>query len=482
MKYLRRTLRIFFSLAVLILIYLSLTSIFVPKLANGTKPMIYFYEQPENTIDVLFMGTCNTGLHLDTEIFWNHYGISSYMLWAPHQPFWNTYYYLLEALKTQNPKLVVLDVFSASLLDDYSLSRHKVASLGGMKQGDNWFHAVLDSTKNPKDKAEYLLGLPLYHARYAELTEEDYWPIMKDSDMVFFKGDNPQLEIERTEVIDASGMQEIRSLNSKEETYLRKIIELCAEKNISLVLVKTPCGRSFSESLVPYVNSVALIAEEYGIPFINYLVDPNTIDLAPEDFANVKHVNMRGARKVSEHLGQYIKANYELEDHRGDPVYSSWDENAKRIQKTFLSMDISNSEYLSEAIRDGYSLVVLQYEGSNTASNEVLNLKHDMMEAGINAESFDGDGYGALLCFPGETLSCESFYQGGMLATYENDGLRLYADFYNGITAEYQGKQVISHLDGRGFYFVMIDTDKREIVDISAFLQNNNYIRERLEH
>ena len=80
----------------------------------------YLYVQPKNKIDVLFLGSSHVHCNVNTQLLWDEYGMAAYLMTGAEQPIWNSYYNLKEALKTQKPKLVVLDMFCPSrFYDDF---------------------------------------------------------------------------------------------------------------------------------------------------------------------------------------------------------------------------------------------------------------------------------------------------------------------------------------------------------------------------
>ena len=76
-----------------VLLYLVMC-VLLFKQEDGALPMRNFYDLPENTVDVLFLGSSHMGMNLSTDILWNKYGIAGYKCWGSVQPIWNTYYYL----------------------------------------------------------------------------------------------------------------------------------------------------------------------------------------------------------------------------------------------------------------------------------------------------------------------------------------------------------------------------------------------------
>ena len=81
------------------------------KSTDGCYPAEMFYQQEENTVDVLCLGSSHTYTNINPAILWDEYGMAAYDLAGSNQTLWNTYYYMKEALKYQTPQLVVVDVY-----------------------------------------------------------------------------------------------------------------------------------------------------------------------------------------------------------------------------------------------------------------------------------------------------------------------------------------------------------------------------------
>ena len=93
------------------------------KRVDGILTMQNFYAQRENTVDVLLIGNSHSGTNVDTATLWREQGIASYNLWGGVQPLWNSYHFLVEALKYQTPKLVILEITPA--ISDYEYSEQQ---------------------------------------------------------------------------------------------------------------------------------------------------------------------------------------------------------------------------------------------------------------------------------------------------------------------------------------------------------------------
>lgn len=317
------------ALAVLLAVCLTLMGLWygnrvlVTKLEHGVIPMQNFYEQPEDSIDVLLMGSSHVGLNLDTGILWENYGISSYALWGSEQPLWNTYYWLEEVLKTQSPKVVVLDVYATVFGFEYSGDVMQIANISGMRTSLTKWKAI--KVTAPKERwLNLLLGYPIFHGFYDELTEDDFSHFPWTEGLAEDKGTRYLTGSGEFEVEDPSEITEIAPIEEKNVEYLKKIIALCAEEQIPLLLVKT--NTTGASILQPTMNTVAEIATDYGVEFLNFNLLTEEIGLDAEDYAtDGGHLNSSGARKNSDYLGKILVERYGVEDHRGDAMYDSWE-------------------------------------------------------------------------------------------------------------------------------------------------------------
>lgn len=75
-----------------------------------------FHNLPENSMDVIVLGSSHAQYSFSPNFFYEDTGLYSYVLGSACQPLEVSYQMLREALKTQNPKLVVLETYTATPL------------------------------------------------------------------------------------------------------------------------------------------------------------------------------------------------------------------------------------------------------------------------------------------------------------------------------------------------------------------------------
>ncbi len=318
-------------------VFFLLNDILVVKRSDGITDMKSYYAQERGTVDVLILGSSHAGMNLDAAELWEDYGIASFALWGSAQPFWSTYYFLKEALKTQTPDVICLDVFAACFPFDYSDDARQVTNVAGMHYNLNRLEAAM-AAGPPERWVDLFLGLPLYHTRYEELTGDDlrYFPF--SAHLADEKGTGWRSGVYEGSIEDVTKVTDRASLHPKEEEYLRRIIEYCKEKDIPLLLIGTPNSGS-KAYIQQYFNTVADIAEEYSVEFIDYnLMDEETGLTADDYWTDGIHLNTEGARKISRHLGSRLVESYGVSDRRGDDAFASWDAFAEEVNEGYESL------------------------------------------------------------------------------------------------------------------------------------------------
>ncbi len=305
-----------FTICLLVFLYLF-CCIFSFKHDDGIVTIQNFYDLPEDTVDVLLLGSSHMGVNVDCSLMWDLRGIAAYNCWGSIQQTWNTYYYLKECLKYQTPKLVVMDVYGAAFSGDYPGYDNIIKNTQGLRLSWDKIEDILVSA--PEEyRSALLLGIPTFHYRYSEINSKDFQNFFwnKKTDIQFI--DSTGATVQSFDIPDVSGITEAIPLAEKCETYLVKILELCKEREIPILLVASPYFLHAEEQA--RFNRVGQIAADYGVPFLNFNVTYRELGIDPhEDFRDLAHLGPSGIEKYDSYLADYICANYDLPDRRLDP-------------------------------------------------------------------------------------------------------------------------------------------------------------------
>lgn len=464
---------------VMLCLYYLVTETLLVKRGDGITPMKAWYDQPAGTVDVLVLGSSHSAMSLSTQTMWDECGLSTYLLWGSVQPYWNTYHYLVEALKTQTPKVVALETF-ASLFDGYSGEASAVANLEGMHNSLNKLQAIMVSVP-PENWMDLITVLPEVHSRYAELTQEDF-QYYRWNDLQNFKGDAPS-RVENwkhgktSTSAEVAGITETTALNEKTEQYLRRILELCQSKGIPVLLFNAPTAARESEQL--YYNTAEQIGAEYGCSYVNFNeLDAQTGLRADLDYyVDTSHMNTRGERKVSRYFAHYLQENYDLPDHRGDPAYESWEVSSRAYQNEYLPKITDRRSYFEELAHSRYMYYLVKGYGIYPITEAYEDFAADV--------SLLGDAEGNLGRALKDEWGFDLFLQGTNSAGGESRfvseeekaeiGLSMSPDRSNVLFEE----EPLCSVDNTSLQLAVFDPYTKTCVDVVRFAEDEDYALQR---
>lgn len=304
-----------------------------------------FVEDPA-AYDVIFIGDSHTVNGIYPMELYEDYGIASYNLSGIGNTLPVSYWIMQLAMDRMTPKVVVLGVKDVDYVEKLT------ASSGDLHTSFDVFpldrlktQAILDLTDNPlaadddgnlfsEMRPEYLFPFIKYHARWKELSPADFEPttsVQKGGTMVVGLSEPREYEITEDVGFENDGYG---------YAYLRKAIEYCQSRNIPIVLVNVPYPATYNDQVGEHY--VKYIAEEYDVPFIDFVYMDYVVDYGTDMYDSFSHLNPSGARKVTDYLGKYLKEHYDLPDWR-DKTDSGWG-NLYREYVTYKLGHIKNHE------------------------------------------------------------------------------------------------------------------------------------------
>ena len=334
---LKKSLVIIFFLALAALSFRAVDRLLMIRSQHGIDQMRCFYDQVRDSIDVLFLGSSHVHVDINTGTLWEEFGIASYDLSGAEQPLWMTYHVMKEALKTQTPRLMVLECYAPSVFHDDFHPDWIDENVMGMRFSINKLQMMSVSLKS-ESWASCFPGFAVWHHRYGQLGEEDWKAFLTTAkDRRVFKGYTPYFRNEPQERI--TGIRDdTQGLSYKSQVYLTKIFDLCEEKEIPLYVIVSPYVVR-SELAASSQREMGDMAEERELYFINYNSD-EALERMDLDFAtdlcDHSHLNYLGSVKYTRCLGRDIRQFYDIPDRRGEKdnkCYESWERNAADIHR-----------------------------------------------------------------------------------------------------------------------------------------------------
>ena len=124
-----------------------------------------------------------------------------------------------------------------------------------------------------------------------------------------------------------------------------KIIDECLRKNIGILVTYIPFSATTTDQMA--AASAEKIAAMYDVTCLNMLKE-DIIDEA-SDLNDHGHLNVIGAEKVTDYVGNWLAGTGEMTDHREDERYSDYEDACENFSSEILEY-IKNSSNLEEQL------------------------------------------------------------------------------------------------------------------------------------
>lgn len=329
----KQFIRSFIFCIVAICVFLGLASVLKKKNSDSAERFNTFYEEEKNSLDAVYIGSSGTDRYWNGPLAYHDYGMAVYPLTTNSQPVAAIKGCIREVLKTQNPKVFIIEIRSVRKEVDQITDSTLHHAVGFMKPSFN----RIKTTKEIMDFRGYGLGksmefyIPLikFHSRWVNLEKYDF--VKKYSDL---KGTwiGKKASYMRKPMEFISEPTQIRTpIQEKVELVLRDLLEYCNENKLKILFVASPFN--LEQKAREEFNYTMDLVSQYGYPYIdfNQIYDEVGIDFSM-DFYNKEHVNIYGSEKYTRYLAEYLLEHYDIKDKRGDKIYESWETSYQKYE------------------------------------------------------------------------------------------------------------------------------------------------------
>jgi hypothetical protein len=342
----------------------------VERKESNYKYADFFTQAKKGNIDVLFLGSSHVINGYNPDVLYKNYGYTSYNMGGHGSVMQSTYWELIESLDYCSPKWVVVDTYmlekNFQYLDVMEENADDTMINTSVEQlhlnMDCWplnklkIAAVKDLIRDKDIQNQFLFDFMVYHSRWSELDEDDYKTVLgkqKRNDMF---GAEMRYEVERTPIFypdpeNGQGLPE----HTVGQEYLMKIIDECQRRGIGVLVTYLPFCATTEDKMA--ANSAGTLANIYGVPYIN-MINTDIIDMYT-DLNDTGHLNVSGAFKVTDYIGQWLFDNADLTDHRGDAQYQDYEKSTDAFYESLKELALEPADLYTEL-----SLLSLQQMGA----------------------------------------------------------------------------------------------------------------------
>lgn len=343
MNKIKTILRVVIFAIIGIVIFWVLTNVLLPK-TEYTTIMGEFYQEPTNSLDVIFIGDSSIYRGISPLEIWKKHGITSYNFSSPAQKIWDSYYCLEEALRYQKPKVIVINIetlfenlpmqngYQRHLFDNMRLSENKINAINDPIQ-------QIDKTR----KVSFLITSLRFHDRWKELQDRDFEYSLGQTyhSNAVFKGYWAGNGIKPYQ--KGKGKKLNNKASNEAIKYLEKIHKVCKENQIQLLLLECPTPKSWNKERHVVV---AKWAEQNNVLFLdcNEVEDVIGVNWEKDTYDGGIHLNIEGAEKLTQFIGDFLVQNYRLPNHKYEEKYQSWNEELKTYEEYIKELKEKNKE------------------------------------------------------------------------------------------------------------------------------------------
>ena len=322
------------ALCVCLALLWLLQALLMPKYMSQSKEgaLIAEYYDNAGSNDVVFIGDCEVYENFSPITLWETYGIPSFIRGSAQQLIWQSYYLMEETFQYEKPDVVVFNVLSMKYdtVESTGSATQREAynrlNLDGMRWSrSKWDSIMASMTQEERDwesQWTYLFPLLRYHDRWSELTAEDF-RYMFHRDQVSDNGYLMQTGVKPMTAPHAEKPLVDYTLGENSWYYLDKMVQLCKEYDVQLVLIKAP-------TLSPvwweqWDAQVEAYAEENDLLYINLIdhIEEIGIDWNTDTYDTGLHLNVYGAEKLTRYFGKILTEQCGLQDRRDDATLNA---------------------------------------------------------------------------------------------------------------------------------------------------------------
>ena len=282
---------------IFVILFCALTSVFERKTLVGAwnyTAKVNGYFNSNEKIDVVGFGSSHMYCSLNPLVL-EKYNISSYVLATQQQPVKASYYYMLESLKTQKPKIFIFETFMVNNSGEDIQNAVIYDAIDPLPFSMNKLRMVYDLTKNKENKLPFFLTLLNYKERWKSLEKSDFYFDRKTLSDVN-KGYVSLDKVTPTEKRKFDFAPEIQEINYEDLKYLNKMISLCAQNDIKLILMYAPF--SMDENGYSMCYTMDDFACRNNLDFINGYELLDMFDFHA-DFYDNGHLNASGSKNFT---------------------------------------------------------------------------------------------------------------------------------------------------------------------------------------
>jgi len=287
-----------------------------------------FYALDNNSLDILFIGSSHSYCTFAPELIDNALGTESFQFGMPLQYPDSSYFTLKEALKTQRPSIVVMELYWGVLNKDFDIKQ--ADTLFQAFDNEEFKNAYLSDIFPWNEKIKYAFPVIRYQQDFLTYQNKLLTDNIEQRFNVKLKKET-QTGVERYDyrgfmfcdyVIPESkfGAQNQFSrfdgqnwtFSKAQQKYLEKIVDLCNSNNIRLLFATAPVAPVSMEKIKHYDavhTAISDFTQKNKVPYLDFNIENQAKNLFQNiNFRDDAHLNYSGVEIADKYFTEWMKS------------------------------------------------------------------------------------------------------------------------------------------------------------------------------
>lgn len=291
-----------------------------------------YLREPENSIDVLVVGSSIVYCDIIPARIYQSSGITGWLTAGPELTMPLSYYYLRQACRSQTPKAAAVEL-SALFFEKYQ--NYTTVNIGYMPWGRERIAATFNAAE-PQLRTKLLFPLASYHDRWYKVSGEELRshlspPEDRHAGYTLLTDSRPQSQVTFPDYTTESDNYACAL------EYLRRIADFCDRRDIALLLYIAPSMRRIPADTLTQVKKDLADIPHAAFTDFNEKIDELGLDYQT-DWYDFLHFNIRGAEKFTSAFTDFLLDNGVEPSGRGSQEV--WERRIERIDEAEKDLEM----------------------------------------------------------------------------------------------------------------------------------------------
>ncbi|MBO7710171.1 MAG: hypothetical protein J6S83_06865 [Lachnospiraceae bacterium] len=269
-----------------------------------------FHALSPDSVEVMVYGSSRAMRSVDPAVMYEAYGIGAYNYGGNWQKINTTNMFLHDSLRTQSPKVALVEVKNVHRLTQDSELTGELYYTREVPFSLNKMAYLIQCFREKTERyISYLLPVFATHENWPQAFSRK----KSSSTVSRVLANYGYAPTNSVREITFGNTNQNKALSEQSVRVLDSIVEACRKEGTEVVFYVAPSSNNYA-----YAKAMTEYADSHGCVFFDGYMRKNEIGIIPTtDYKDLYHLNSSGARKFSLYLGQFLKERYDLTDLRG---------------------------------------------------------------------------------------------------------------------------------------------------------------------